>query len=205
MEANLINKALRELADGEEKDPIKRLRLLCFSRGSTGILGLGRVFRDMDHDGSRALNEEEFTRGIKKYGLDASDEEIKDMFYSFDEDGSGSITLNEFLHKLRPPMSQCRLDIIDQAFEKMDKNRDGIITLRDLKRYYSVKEHQLFQTGEMSADEILTEFLNNFGGGHGNLDGKIYKEEFLNYYATLSASVDNDMYFDLTMRRAYAL
>lgn len=41
-EATLINKSKRELANGVEKEPIHKLRLMCFTKGAAGILGLAR-------------------------------------------------------------------------------------------------------------------------------------------------------------------
>jgi len=74
-------------------------------------------------------------------------------------------------------MPQSRLSIIDQAFDKMDRDDDGVITIQDLKNVYSVKEHPKYQSGEKSEDEILTDFLHNFEGGRGNLDGKVSLQE----------------------------
>ncbi|XP_034115685.1 calcyphosin-like protein [Drosophila nasuta] len=204
-EAALKNQAKRELANGLEKDSIYKLRLQCFSRGATGILGLARAFRVMDDDGSKTLNLEEFKKGIIDIGLDVNESDIDDMFKRFDTDNNGTINMTEFLVKLRPPMSASRLDIIAKAFNKLDKNGDGQITVADLKNVYSVRDHPKYLSGEMTEKEILVDFLKNFEAGAPNPDGIVTKEEFDNYYATISASIDNDAYFDLVLRRAYKL
>ena len=101
-ELDMVNKSRRELqALGSTNDPIKRLRLLCLSRGASGILGLGRMFRLMDDDGNKQLNAEEFQHGLREIGMEITDDEISTLFETFDSDNSGGINLNEFLVHIR--------------------------------------------------------------------------------------------------------
>nr|CAI5819135.1 unnamed protein product [Callosobruchus analis] len=196
-EAEMASKSLRQLQSGQELEPIERLRLMCLSRGATGILGLGRMF-------SKNLNFEEFSTGMKESGMDLSEEETKELFNKFDTNGDGSINMEEFLVHLRPPLNDTRKKVIDEAFQKMDKTGDGEITIDDLKNVYNVKYSSRYITGEDTEESILTKFLENFETG-ATKDGKVTKEEFFNYYAAISASIDNDGYFDLMMRQAYRL
>jgi Ca2+-binding EF-hand superfamily protein len=55
----------------------------------------------MDDDGSKALNLQEFTGGMKEAGMELTDEEIRELFTRFDTDKSGSINLDELLIAIR--------------------------------------------------------------------------------------------------------
>ncbi|CAH0728947.1 unnamed protein product, partial [Brenthis ino] len=186
-------------------DPIARLRLQCLSRGASGIVTIGRVFRRMG-DGVKQLTKEEFFHGIKETGLEISRAEADEMFDVFDKDGSGYMSLDEFLLKIRPPMNEARRATVEHAFQKLDKSGDGFITIDDIRGVYAATAHPRYMSGEESADAILHQFLANFETeGSTSHDGKITLEDFMNYYSGISTSIDSDCYFDLMMRQAYKL
>ncbi|KAM3176520.1 hypothetical protein ACTXT7_006343 [Hymenolepis weldensis] len=163
-------------------DPVEKLRLNCLARGGSGILGLGRQFRIIDDNGDKKLDMREFTKGCQDFGIDLTKEEIREVFEYLDKDGSGHIDFDEFLEALRPPMPKCRLELINQAFNKMDRTRDGYITAEDLKGVYNCKFHPKYKNGEWTEEQVFNEFLKKFEAPN-EIDGKVTKSEFLNYYA----------------------
>uniref|UniRef100_A0A8C7Z8F1 Calcyphosine-like b n=1 Tax=Oryzias sinensis TaxID=183150 RepID=A0A8C7Z8F1_9TELE len=185
-------------------DPVEKLRLQCLMRGSSGIKGLGRTFRVMDDNQNRSLDLKEFLKGLNDYGLLMEKEEAAALFQHFDRDGSGTISFDEFLIALRPPMSRARLEVVMQAFRKMDKTGDGVITVEDLRGVYNAKYHPKYQNGELSEDQVFRTFLDSFDSPY-DKDGKVTKEEFIDYYSGVSASIDSDVYFILMMRNAWKL
>ncbi|VVD04093.1 unnamed protein product [Leptidea sinapis] len=157
----LMQKSHRAL--NNTSDPLDRLRLMCLSRGSGGIMGLA----------SKQLNKEEFVSGIKESGLDLNPDDTEELFHKFDVDNSGSISLDEFIARLRPPMSESRRAIVEQAFKKLDKTGDGVLTIDDIRKIYSFLAN--FE-GEGSVDGTVTleEFMNYYSAISVSIDNDCY-------------------------------
>ncbi|XP_057378665.1 calcyphosin-like protein [Daphnia carinata] len=199
--AEMMSKAKRQQTMAQ--DPLDKLRSQLLARGATGILGFGRVFRRMDDNGNRSLCFDEFCKGIEESGVKTEDG-CRALFDAFDKDRSGSVCINEFLKAIRPPMSDGRKRVIAEAFKKLDRTGDGVVTLEDLNGVYNVKHNPRYLSGEETEEQILKKFLANFES-NGSIDGMVTYDEFLDYYAGVSSSIDHDAYFDLMMRQAWKM
>ena len=91
----------------------------------------------------------------------------------------------------------------DKAFLKFDRDGSGYIEAADLKGVYSACMHPKVIAGQMTEDEVFLEFLANFGDR--NRDGKIDRQEWNDYYAAVSSSIDNDEHFVQLMKTAWKL
>lgn len=59
-------------------------------------------------------------------------------------------------------------------------------------------------SGEWSIERVLETFLDAFDSAE-DKDGSVTRLEFLQYYAAVSTTVDDDSYFDLMMRSSWGL
>lgn len=181
-------------------DPVTRFREKILQRmGSSGIHALGRIFRIMDDDGNNRLNEEELRTGLNDYQLHMSHEELQELIQKI---GKGRpITYDEMLLAVRGVLSQRRLQMIDVAYKALDTNGNGSVTVDDIAPRFGAWHYPDVLTGRLPAEEAMEHFLSNFDGV--NRDGIITKQEFIEYYKNVSASIDDDDYFELMMRNAW--
>lgn len=68
--------------------------------------------------------------------------------------------------------------------------------------------HPDVKSGKRTENEVLTEFLETFEQHYntttsGQNDGRITPQEWLEYYTHVSASIDNDAYFELMMSNTW--
>ena len=108
---------------------------------------------------------------------------------------------------VRGPINNYRKKLVEQAFSKFDRDGSGSVTIDDLKGLYSARFHPDVKAGKKTEDQVLKEFLSTFEAYsdiHG-VDSEITKEEFVDYYTFISASIDNDEYFELMINNAWRI
>ena len=162
------------------------------------------MFRQLDsYDGNKKVDKEEFAVGLRECGVQLSNQELGVLFEYFDKDGDGTVNFDEFLVGIRGTPNARRQAMIDKAFLKFDKDGNGYIDANDLRGVYNASYHPKVQKGEMTEDQVFQEFLSNFNDR--NRDGKIQRDEFNEYYAAVSSSIDNDDHFVQLMKMAWRL
>ena len=179
---------------------ITRVRKLLLGRGEGSYRGLVRILRRMDDNGNRKLEAHELSEGLAVYGVHLEKPQLNTLFHFFDQDGDGHVSITEFMAALRPNISPARLALVKQAFLLLDKNPDGVVTLTELKGIYKTDKHPAVIDGSKTPTEVLSEF-NDAWDKDG--DDVVTQDEFISYYKDLSASIDNDQYFELMIRNAW--
>lgn len=75
------------------------------------------------------------------------------------------------------------------------------MTIEDILSIYDASQHPDVMDGKITEKEALGEFLDQFDTLE--KDGIVTREEFLDYYRDVSASIDGDDYFELMIRNAW--
>jgi len=180
---------------------LEKIRQVILKRGSHSIRGLGRSFRIMDDRRDGKLDREDFKWGLHDYGVHLKDDEFDMVMDFFDRDDDGCVSMTEFLRALRGEMNARREGFVKEAYSRLDKDGSGLVTLDDLVHTYDTSFHPEVQSGKITHEEAVTEFMSQWDTLE--KDGIVTYEEFLDYYKDLSASIDDDDYWELMMRNAW--
>jgi hypothetical protein len=105
------------------------------------------------------------------------------------------------LRALRGDLNERRRGLIMLAFKKLDRTGDGRVTLDDIVNQMDVSFHPKFKSGQMSKQAILEEFMKQWDTV--KKDGIVTTDEWEEYYKDISASIDDDDYFELMIRNAW--
>jgi hypothetical protein len=136
--------------------------------------------------------------------------DIQSIFKSFDANGDGVLDIGEFMNMILGFLEGQRRKAVEQAFEKYDVQNKGFVTYRVLRDAFDGKKHPDVCNGKKNDEEAITDFLEIFEIHHNtfnnfNKTDKVSREEFLEYYRTLSPSYDVDQSFCAMVRGVWGI
>ena len=171
-------------------------------KGLRGLISMESSFRLADKDNSQSVNIDDFKKIALSYKFGLNDEEIYNVFELFDKENTGKINYDEFIRNVRGPMSEKRKKIVAKAFDYLDYQHKGQLLLNDINDYYNAKDHPFVLNGKKNEEEVLQEFLDTFFANHMYLNGDegaegiVDLEEFIDYYESVSCTIDDDDLFE---------
>jgi hypothetical protein len=161
--------------------------------GCRGVAGIARKLRGADASS--------FARVVGD-ALSVSVPDAEALAWAF-ATGNG-VDVDSFMERLRGEVSARRLALIDAAFDALDGDREGSVAVAAVVDAYEAARHPEVLAGARTTEAALREFLDTFEVG-GDVSGRASRREFHEYYANVSAAVEDDAAFETLVRNAWGL
>uniref|UniRef100_A0A7S2BS95 EF-hand domain-containing protein n=1 Tax=Florenciella parvula TaxID=236787 RepID=A0A7S2BS95_9STRA len=113
------------------------------------------------------------------------------------------MTYERFLRMIRGDLNDYREKLVRAVFDKMDNGHTGMLTQDNIAEAFRTSHHPDVRTGVRSETDVLREFTATFEDSAP--DGIVTWEEFKEYYANMSASIESDAYFGVMINAAWGL
>ncbi len=112
------------------------------------------------------------------------------------------------MNKILGNLSLLRQQAVDQAFKKYE-NR-GVASYRQLREAFDGRKHPEVANGRKTPDEVITDFLEIFELHHNSYNGfkktdNVTKDEFNEFYKTLSPNYEDDSTFCAMVRGVWGV
>ena len=156
------------------------------------------------------INLNDLIQIFKEMRLDFTEIDIKNFFYMLDINEMNFINIDDIINKIKGEMNEERKLYVKSKFDLIDKSHRGEININYLKIIYknNAKFHPDVIQGIKSPDIIYNQFrqtLEMFLDVNKILNGIITKEQFVDYYSAISASIPDDIYFQDILNGIYDL
>jgi len=187
-------------SQAELADTLDKVKAVFHSRGAFAGRSMARLVRHFD-DGDGQVNKQELQRGLEKFlGKNIDSTELQYFIEYFDQDQSGTISVDEFLHGIRGNLGGRRMRVVDTSFEALDVDHSGFITISNIQANYNVDKHPKVLSGDITRHEALEEFAS---GWDTDANGKVSKQEFVDYFKDISVGVPDDETFYAVMESIF--
>lgn len=212
---------------------LTRLRKTVGKRGLRGGVDVVRRFVAADDDVDDLVDVYEFRSACQDCQLTLQNEEEDRIFETFGEASEvprtpvplapgmppprtpTKIRLSQFLKALHGDLNDARRQLVEQVYDSLhpkvevEEGGELAVSPATLRETFCPDQHPLVTKGTADPQAVMSEFLDTFsilahvlGTCQGGL---VTRDDFLSYYEVVSSTVDNDAFFDLCLRRLWAL
>lgn len=188
----------KQFPSKEEEVLLEKLRKALFMKGSRGIMGLIRLFDQIDDNSSLGVTIDEFIQVVNEaikndksidIGNAISSKEIRQLFDLRDTKKTGVIHYPSFISDLhKGELSDNRKKVVIKAFDNLDTEKKQEININIFKQYFNAP-----------IPNPIPDILQSFEIYHNVLRGSrnpmITKEDFISFYNIISFLIPSDELF----------
>lgn len=149
------------------------------------------------------VDREDLREAVIHWGLNFPPRYMDMALDQVDNSRMGLIDVKELLRLLRGPLSPSRGAILREVFAALDTAGEGTVSVATLQQRFRGGDHPLVSIGGFSEAYALEHFLQSLEVNR-KLPTRCTYEMFADYYADLSAAVDDDGYFESIVRSNWA-
>mmetsp|Transcript_23081 Transcript_23081/g.50816 ORF Transcript_23081/g.50816 Transcript_23081/m.50816 type:complete len:817 (+) Transcript_23081:56-2506(+) len=194
---------------------VERMKVLLFSQGPRGILGLAMAFWEVDTQNVRMVSKGMFTEVMMQFfensPLELGYPQVDMLFEAFcSVQTPDQLSYDEFLLALKSELNSQRRAAVRKAFRRLDGCSEGLVDFEDMRRSFNAKRHPLVSEKGMPETEMLEEFcetmadLVTFRRGRRTFPmNMVAWEEFEDYYFTIGGCYPSDEMFVTVVERVW--
>lgn len=158
------------------------------------------LYKRQDASGGGPLQAAEFNEGLHEFGINMRREDVDRLVRLLDRQNRGAIFVEEFMRGVRPDITMARRDLVLQAFQLIDDSGSGEVPVEELISLYDTSMHPAVICKKKTQEELNQVFAQDWRRIQG---GVVRLADFLEVYSNISASTDNDDYFELMVRNGW--
>lgn len=151
------------------------------------------------------IDREDLKDALRRWGVGLEDRFLDPIINLMDTTKLGLLEWRKFLAYVRGgDLSEARSEVVMSVFAAMSKDGGATVSADDLAFYFNGKEHPLCTIADLSAQDALAHMFMSCAK-KGVMPTSITIDEFKDYYADLSAAVDDHAYFESVLRGSFPI
>jgi len=182
---------------------LRQFRGVVLKRGSGALHGLSKLLREKEgKPNGKPLEAARLQMVLGQFGISLRSKDADILCAAASRDDSYSASVTDFLKAMYGPISSIRQCWIDDAWDIVDRGNTGTASLDIMIAAFEPSGHPEVALGRLALGDAEQDLLAQFRGAASG-DGLVAKREFFEYYASVSAAIQDDHMFEFVVKHSW--